>query len=1098
MEDRLRTRMTSTTQDNDYLNPSTPLHPETGIVLQLADGSIAACNLAAQQILGTTIDQLQDASSINSLWQTIYPDGTPFPGEAHPAMVALQTGQPCLNVEMGFYKPDGNLVWIKIDAQPLFQRDASNPYAVTVTMTPLSAPTLHSIEARRQPYEQRWRVLFQSLPVGVVLVDPIAATIVEFNDAAATNLGYTCAEFARLTIADIDMRRDRQTVLQHLRAISEQADGITIETQHRTKSGDLRDVLVSGRRVEIDDRVLVYGIWIDTTERKQSKDRQQRLSTILEASSDFIGYATLNGQTVFVNRAGRELVGLDEDQVMQTALIDCFLPRDQAYVQAEILPIVLREGYWKGDFRFRHFKTGATVPVGCHLFLVKDPNTGAPTGIATISRDIRDRLRVETERLQFKAEREQAASELAEANVQLEHRNRELSILNEELEVALEEVQVAEEELSEQNAELRQAQTALRDALQRLTFHVENSPLAVVEWNHDFRVSRWSSEAERIFGWRAEEVIGRGFGDWQFVHEADLERVQRAAAGLTNGTEQQVVMHNRNYTKSGEVVHCEWYSSALVDRSGRLVSVLSLALDVSDRVQFQNQIRESEARYRALSEAIPQLVWVTTADGENEYVNQQFCDFVGLTQAQLSNSGWLSIIHPDDRDRTRDRWLAAVTSGSFYEIEYRFRRFDGTYRWFLGQGVPFKDGSGQVVKWFGTCTDIDAQKQNEAVRLQLIEQERTAREAAEQANRIKDEFLAVVSHELRTPLNPILGWSRLLRSGKLAPDRAAEALSTIERNAQQQAQLINDLLDVSRILRNKLTLTLEPVDLATIVTNALETVRFAAEAKSIQLSASLAASWSTMLGDASRLQQIVWNLLSNAVKFTPEGGRIEVRLMQDGSYAQLQVIDTGKGIAPQFLPHLFEAFRQEDNTTTRKFGGLGLGLSIVQQLVELHGGTVTAESCGVEQGSTFTVRLPILSHPLDRSTPAIVDQNANLSGIRVLVVDDVTDSREFIAFVLEQAGASVIAASSAAAALELLSQTTLDVMVSDVGMPEFNGYELIQQIRQSATSIRAIALTAYATEDDQQQALNAGFDRHLAKPIDPAILIQAVASLIRS
>lgn len=956
-----------------------------GIVLQLADGTIAACNAAAQKILGMTIDQLQDASSVNCPWQTIHPDGTTFPGEAHPAMVALTTGEPCTQIEMGFYKPDGDLVWLRLDAQPLFQRGEVAPYAVTVMITAVSSPST------------------------------LKATPVLQNQAIAKQPGFLA---------------------------------------------------------------------------------------VLEASSDFIGQATLDGQALFVNQAGRILVGLDEEQVTQTAIIDYFLPEDKAYVQNHIIPILMTEGYWKGDFRFRHFKTGAVVPIDYHVFLLRDPQTQEPTGIATVSRDIGDRLRVEADRLEFEAERQRTASELAEANVYLTHRNAELGNLNEELKVALEEVRVAEEELHGQNLEIRETQASLDNALKRLTFHVENSPLAAIEWDHNFRVSRWSIEAERIFGWRAAEVIGREFGEWQFVYEADLERVRQATSALQSGIEQRHVTHNRNYTKFGEVLHCEWYNSTLTDASGTLISVLSLALDVSERVKIQADLSESEARYRALADSIPQLVWATTAEGQNEYANQQFCDFVGLSESELLNLDWLTIIHPDDRDRTRDRWLASVNSGEFYEIEYRFRRFDGTYRWFLGQGVPLKNEFGQVLRWFGTCTDIDSQKQIEVDRLRLIEQEQIARAAAEQANRVKDEFLAVVSHELRTPLNPILGWSKLLRSGRLSPERAAEALGTIERNAQRQAQLIDDLLDVSRILRNKLTLAIAPVDLVMTVTDALETMRLAAEAKSIQLRSALATDVGTIMGDAGRLQQIVWNLLSNAVKFTPNGGRIEVRLNEVGASAQLQVIDTGKGIQSDFLPYLFEAFRQEDNTTTRRFGGLGLGLSIVRQLVELHGGTVTAESLGEGQGATFTVQFPIARQPFIKPTLSSPDNPAiDLSGVRVLVVDDVTDSRELVAFVLEQSGAIVTMATSAQAAFERLAQETFDAIVSDIGMPDLNGYELLQQIRSDfpqCDRIPAIALTAYATESDQQQALESGFQRHLAKPIDPEALVKTVASLLYS
>jgi PAS domain S-box-containing protein len=695
--------MISTPQNDDHSTPSSLARGEIGILLQMTDGTITACNTAAQHILGMTLDQLQDASSSNSFWQPIQPDGTPFPHQTHPVIVALRTAQPCLDVEMGFYKPDGDLVWIKLDAQPLFCRGEHTPYAVTATIIPLLSPT--------QP---------------------------------------------------------------------------------------------------------------------------------------------------------AHLVG--------------------------------------------------TTP-----------------------------------------------------------------------------------------------------ARQRIQF-----PKSAIGTACNFK------------GIEASEQI-------QLGSELDCARLEA-------------------------------------------------------------QLHESEAQYRALAEAIPQLVWVTTSDGQNEYVNQRFCDFVGLAPSQLLNLDWVSIVHPDDRDRSRERWLTSVKSGDFYEIEYRFRRFDGTYRWFLGQGVPFRDKQGQVVKWFGTCTDIDLQKQHEAESMRLIAEQQAAREAAERANRIKDELLAVVSHELRTPLNPILGWSKLLRMGKLTPERAAEALSTIERNAQQQAQLIDDLLDVSRILRNKLVLTVEPVDLARIVTNALETIQLAAEAKSIHVEASLAVHIGTIRGDAGRLQQIVGNLLSNAVKFTPEGGRIQVQLTQVGRYTQLQVIDTGKGIASEFLPHLFEAFRQEDNTTTRQFGGLGLGLAIVQELVELHGGTVTADSPGVGQGATFTVRFPIASPQLTDSAPTLPNhQDGDLSGVRILVVDDIPDSREFVAFVLQQAGAIVTTASSAQAGLDQISEVNPDVIITDIGMPEINGYEFLQRIRQDFTrSAPAIALTAYATENDQQQALESGFDQHLAKPIDPAALIEAVLVLVHS
>ncbi|MBD2364100.1 PAS domain S-box protein [Anabaena minutissima FACHB-250] len=376
-----------------------------------------------------------------------------------------------------------------------------------------------------------------------------------------------------------------------------------------------------------------------------------------------------------------------------------------------------------------------------------------------------------------------------------------------------------------------------------------------------------------------------------------------------------------------------------------------------------------------------------------------------------------------------------------------------------------------------------------------------ARAKAEAANRIKDEFLAVLSHELRSPLNPILGWTKLLRSKRLDPAKADQALETIERNAKLQAQLIEDLLDVSRILQGKMSLNVAPVNLAATIEAALETVRLAAEAKNIQIQTILNPVSGTVVGDTNRLQQVVWNLLSNAVKFTPTGGQVEVQLEQVEMYAQLQVKDTGIGISPEFLPHVFEYFRQENGATTRKFGGLGLGLAIVRQLTELHGGTVEADSPGQNLGTTFTVRLPLKVVEQELSSDhSHLSSAIDLKGIQILVVDDDPDMRDLAQFILTEAGAEVTTAASALQALTLFNQSVPDLLVSDIGMPEMDGHCLIQQIRQYSPqqggNIPAIALSAYAGEINQQQALQAGFQQHIAKPIDPDELVRAIAIII--
>jgi signal transduction histidine kinase/CheY-like chemotaxis protein len=374
-----------------------------------------------------------------------------------------------------------------------------------------------------------------------------------------------------------------------------------------------------------------------------------------------------------------------------------------------------------------------------------------------------------------------------------------------------------------------------------------------------------------------------------------------------------------------------------------------------------------------------------------------------------------------------------------------------------------------------------------------------AQAQAEAANRVKDEFLAVLSHELRTPLNPILGWAKLLRTRSFDQKAADRALDIIERNAKLQTQLIEDLLDISRILQGKVRLDTCPINLAMIIEAGLETVRLSAEAKGIQIQTKFDAEVGLINGDAKRLQQVVWNLLSNAVKFTPSGGQVEVRLNQAGAYAQIQVTDTGQGISPEFLPYVFEYFRQADSSTTRHFGGLGLGLAIARHLVELHGGTVKAESPGYGMGATFTVQLPLMLSvlmpvPEVSITPAV----SNLNSINALIVDDEADMRDLIQFVLEEHGATVQVAASANEALQYFVQSKPDILISDIGMPEMDGYALIHQIRAlvpEGTMIPAIALTAYAGETNQQRVLAAGFQLHLAKPIEPEQLIEAIAQM---
>lgn len=435
---------------------------------------------------------------------------------------------------------------------------------------------------------------------------------------------------------------------------------------------------------------------------------------------------------------------------------------------------------------------------------------------------------------------------------------------------------------------------------------------------------------------------------------------------------------------------------------------------------------------------------------------------------------------------------------------------DGTETPIDDSGAPIKDEEGKIIGVVLVFRDIQERKHAEAERERLFAREQVARVEAEEANRLKDEFLATASHELRTPLTAIVGWTRMLRAGGLDGKTAAGALETIERNADAQTRLIEDLLDISRIISGKLLLDTRPVEMAPVIRDAVSAVRPAAQAKSIAVVTSIDASAGLVLGDASRLQQVFWNLLSNAVKFTPKDGRIEVSLGRVESQAEFSVRDTGEGIEPEFLPYVFDRFRQADGSKTRKHGGLGLGLAIVRHLVEMHGGTVKAESAGHGRGATFSVRLPVLAlqgggvtaHETAEGEGLLgIECPPKLDGVRVLLVDDDRDTLVMLYAVLARCDAEVVSVASAAEALREIERRRPDVLVSDIGMPETDGYDFIKSVRaleaeRGTPAIPALALTAYAKPEDRVRALAVGYQVHLAKPVEPAEFALVVANLV--
>jgi signal transduction histidine kinase/ActR/RegA family two-component response regulator len=475
---------------------------------------------------------------------------------------------------------------------------------------------------------------------------------------------------------------------------------------------------------------------------------------------------------------------------------------------------------------------------------------------------------------------------------------------------------------------------------------------------------------------------------------------------------------------------------------------------------------------------------------------------------EAEGDGWLDAVHPDDRAEVAALWADALARAAPYKVRYRLRGRDGDYRYFLVRVVPVKEPDGRVREWVGTFTDVDDRARLEQERQRLLEVAESARARAEEASWAKDEFLAMVSHELRTPLNAMVGWIRLLRSDKLDEATFRRGMDTIERNAKAQAQLIEDLLDVSRIVTGKLRLDVRPVELGPVVEAALDSVRPAAEAKGIHLVASVTGASGLVSGDPERLQQVVWNLLTNAIKFTPDGGEVRLSLRRSGGQVEVTVTDTGKGIAPEFLPYVFERFRQGDAAAARTRGGLGLGLAIVRHIVEMHGGTVSAESAGLGQGATFQVTLPAVAAHMAAGTDragsggaAMFASPQSLAGLRVLVVEDEEDSREMLLLVLGECGAEVRGAESSEEALRALEEWQPDVLVSDIGMPGDDGYELIRRVRalgpDRGGAVPAIALTAYARVEDRMRALEAGFHMHVGKPVEPAELVLVIDSLLK-
>jgi PAS domain S-box-containing protein len=717
-------------------------------------------------------------------------------------------------------------------------------------------------------------------------------------------------------------------------------------------------------------------------------------------------------------------------------------------------------------------------------------------------------------------------------------------------------------ELKQAEAALRQSEALAKAKAEELEAFLEITPVAV--WiAHDAQCHQMSANrtACELMDIEPGSVVTTPstdkFHPLQFKlqrngQDVPLEELSMQKAGRTGETveeEAELVFED------GRIRHIYGKAVPLRDEAGKIRGVIGAYLDVSDRKQAEKQLQKQAVHSQILAE-VSQAFSETILDfpAVLETTVQYIADWVGdgcVIRLLSEDRQWLNLAAVHHRNHETQTLLEELVNHKHPANEGIYARVFETGRPIL---VPMTSPEelqvqlptqlkpkvnayleqvgissfviaplcvrGRAIGTLGMFRDRDGEAytsedqnflESLADRVALgIDNARLYQES-QRANRIKDEFLATLSHELRSPLNAILGWAKLLCSRQFDRATTTRALETIERNARLQTQLIEDLLDVSRILRGKLNLDILPVNLASPVEAAIETMRLAAESRMIQIKTTIDPNVGMVLGDPNRLQQVIWNLLSNAIKFTPEGGQIHIHLDKVNSQARIQVKDTGKGISSDFLPHIFEYFRQADSSMTRTQGGLGLGLAIVHHLVELHGGFIYAESPGEGQGATFTVMLPLQkqanSNQLEKTPSTAPRSDADsssrplLSGIRVMLVDDEVDTREFLAFLLKQHHAEVYTFESVRQAFAAFLECHPDVLVSDIGMPEEDGYSLIHRIRTLAIeperNTPAIALTAYAREDDQKQALSAGFQKHLAKPVNSADLVNAIIQLVR-
>ena len=769
------------------------------------------------------------------------------------------------------------------------------------------------------------------------------------------------------------------------------------------------------------------------------------LATIVDSTDDAIVSKDLNGIVKSFNRAAERMFGYRADEIIGRS-IETLIPPERRSEEPEILA-KLRRGERVVHFEtVRMRKDGSLLDVSLTVSPIRDEH-GVIVAASKVARDITEQKR-----------RALATAQLAAI--------------------------------------------------------VESSDDAIIGKDLNGIMLSFNRAAERMFGYRADEAVGRSV---TLLIPPDRQNEETEILGRLRRGEKIDHYETVRMRKDGGMVDVSLSVSPVRDAHGRVVGASKVARDITERKRAQAEMAVQQEWFRITLNSIGDAVIACDSAGRVTFLNHEAERLTGWTLADAQGADLAEVFHiVNESSRQRVESPAALVLRLGHTVGLANHTVllarDGTEHPIADSAAPIVGPDGKTLGVVLVFRDITEARSLErrgfvvaAERERLLESERAARNEAERANRVKDDFVAMVSHELRSPLNAILGWTELLKRPGQDPALLAQGIEVIARNTRLQTKLISDLLDVSRIVSGKLQLERERVDLVRVVNDSVDALRAELVGKDVRLTVQVPPTPLEVLGDAARLQQILLNLLSNAGKFTPEGGRIAVTLSRVGEQARIVVTDTGVGIPPEVLPGLFERFRQASSLTTRRYGGLGLGLSITRHLVELHGGTVQAHSAGEGQGAKFTLELPLLTSTAvataaAESADATALAGLSLAGIRVLVVEDHQDTRDLIRRLLESFGASVVNAASAAEALDLLATERPDILLSDIGLPDVDGYELIRRVRSRSDAlarIPAVALTAFARSVDRRMALSAGFHAHISKPVEAAELAVTIASLNR-